>query len=63
MYFLLCNEDLAKGGRFWINMFARKIPMMVIRQTTLSSFLAVHIRARVDSVYFSQILVVLRSRR
>lgn len=24
VYFLLCDEDLAKGGRFWINMFARR---------------------------------------
>jgi len=37
VHFLLCDEDLAKGGRFWINMFARKIPMMVIL-VTLSSF-------------------------
>lgn len=24
MYFVLCDGDLAKGGRFWINMFARR---------------------------------------
>ena len=55
------EEDLAKGGRFWINMFARRDPLTVKRPCLVA--FAVHIPARVKSVYLGPISVVLRPLR